>query len=684
MNYHKLNLRLLLLTAVLAAIVFIPMSCRQSNGEFQDESDYYTFLSDSIQAVSTYDPAANFPFIDSLEQNDCIPMAVADYFRANTYYALNHLRAVEFYYRKALDDDRLLYKWPKAYYIASRNLANNLRRKNDQEAALSYATKAYERTLSDPSPEAQLNAPGLLLFIALCQHDLGQTEESQNNLEQSYLMSREQVRKDTSFNAQYHFAMNTLSTILTFTSNTPKEQIDLWEKRARESVKMLCPANDADRKLTETTAAIMSITTARILMQRGETEKADSAYQQFMNTDYAYTGGGIIYQYRYLLTAGRWDAAAALIPKVDSIRNKVVELKMTMESLKNMKEEYEALIHAGMEQEAQKRVVQVMQNIDSVARQQQLSTANELSVIFETQRKERKIAEQQSQMTLLWLLSGGAIVIVIVLASAYLGYYQRKEDHKREREHRRLQKAYRKLIIANERAEESSRMKSAFIKQISHEIRTPLHILSGFTQLITADDCDMDEKARMDARREIVENTDRIANMVNKMLELSEASSATNIVRSDEVTIGTLIDKAVEKSGIKNAKGIVFFLSYDSPITPQTKIFTKERQAVSALTHLLDNARKFTNDGIVKLTATQRGLMIYFIVDDTGIGVPPYESEHIFEEFVQLDEFKEGTGIGLTVARTFVRNLGGDIELDTTYSPGARFVMSLPAKPQDT
>ena len=67
-----------------------------------------------------------------------------------------------------------------------------------------------------------------------------------------------------------------------------------------------------------------------------------------------------------------------------------------------------------------------------------------------------------------------------------------------------------------------------------------------------------------------------------------------------------------------------------------------------------------------------------FVVEDTGIGVPAAEAEHIFEEFVQLDNYYDGTGIGLTVARSIARRLGGDVELDTAYQSGARFVMTLP------
>ena len=69
---------------------------------------------------------------------------------------------------------------------------------------------------------------------------------------------------------------------------------------------------------------------------------------------------------------------------------------------------------------------------------------------------------------------------------------------------------------------------------------------------------------------------------------------------------------------------------------------------------------------------------LHFIVEDNGIGIPATETDHIFEEFVQLDSYYDGTGIGLTVARSLARRLGGDIVLDTSYTPGARFVMTLP------
>ena len=113
--------------------------------------------------------------------------------------------------------------------------------------------------------------------------------------------------------------------------------------------------------------------------------------------------------------------------------------------------------------------------------------------------------------------------------------------------------------------------------------------------------------------------------------------------------------------------------------------------ATRILTLLLDNARKFTKGAealhhideeplekkSVVLRLAKENDRILFIVEDTGIGIPAEESEHIFDEFVQLNEYYDGTGIGLTVARSLARRLGGDVVLDTSYTAGARFVFKV-------
>ena len=249
-----------------------------------------------------------------------------------------------------------------------------------------------------------------------------------------------------------------------------------------------------------------------------------------------------------------------------------------------------------------------------------------------------------------------------------------------EMSHMELEETNRQLIVATERAEESSKMKSNFIKQISHEIRTPLNILSGFTQIITTPGVELKDEEKEQVTQGIVENTGRITGLVNKMLELSDAGSRNILERNDQTTGAKIANDAVIASNIADVKGMNFQLLVE-PEAEKISLKTNLNSAVRALTLILDNAGKFTANSIdkhVTLCVKAQPTTIEFVVEDNGIGVPEKDAEYIFEEFVQLDDYYEGTGIGLTVARGLARRLGGDITLDTTYSPGARFILSLP------
>jgi signal transduction histidine kinase len=222
-------------------------------------------------------------------------------------------------------------------------------------------------------------------------------------------------------------------------------------------------------------------------------------------------------------------------------------------------------------------------------------------------------------------------------------------------------------------------MKTNFIRQISHEIRTPLNILNGFTQVLTTQEAEIGTAEKKDIQQRISENTTRITELINKMLELSEASSQTIIERQDNATAMEVASEAIEHSGITKATHVRFDMA-DENGAGKIRFKTNIRYATRALALLLDNAQKFTKQGSVRLIVSQQDGLVNYAVEDTGIGIPPEESEHIFGEFVQLDEYYDGTGIGLAIARSIVRRLGGDITLDTSYSGGSRFVMTLPIK----
>lgn len=234
-------------------------------------------------------------------------------------------------------------------------------------------------------------------------------------------------------------------------------------------------------------------------------------------------------------------------------------------------------------------------------------------------------------------------------------------------------------------------MKTYFIQQISHEIRTPLNILSGFTQVLTMPGMELDEATKEELAKGIGDNTERITSLVNKMLELADAKSNDELERNDDVLAVQIAAQAADESRITLASHLTFDLDMAEG-TDMIMLHTNLQQATRALSLLLDNAMKFTHPaeaagGAAAMTEKAHVVLrlsqiteqqIAFTVEDTGIGVPPKEAEHIFEEFVQLDDYYDGTGIGLTVARSIARRLGGDIVLDTDYTDGARFVFTLP------
>ena len=163
-----------------------------------------------------------------------------------------------------------------------------------------------------------------------------------------------------------------------------------------------------------------------------------------------------------------------------------------------------------------------------------------------------------------------AVILLMLLTIMFLAIYsinRHRYSRKLKHANEQLQKAYsqleennEQLKTANARAEESTRMKSNFIKQISHEIRTPLNILSGFTQLITSTGINLSDKDRKEARQQIIVSTNRITSLVNKMLELSEISSQAVLERNDKVTALQIARQAVNNSDILEARHLDFTL----------------------------------------------------------------------------------------------------------------------------
>ena len=408
----------------------------------------------------------------------------------------------------------------------------------------------------------------------------------------------------------------------------------------------------------------------RISTSSGKKEEAAQSYQLALQTQYAKTGDGKVEASNYLMEAHRWNEAADNL-QVMAAQLAKYDFKMSQETIHTyLLPKYLANVKANRLDSAIAVGIWICEALDSAIVWQKRDDAAELATIYETQQKENELMKQRSSLSDLRLLTVYITLVLVILGFGLFIFF-------RHRAAVRLEKAYYDLERANIRAEESSRMKSDFIQQISHEIRTPLNILSGFTQLLTMPDMKYDEATLSNIKDQITENTDRITNLVNKMLELSEAKNHSDIECNDEVT------------------GHLTFSMIMSPEAEKVLIQTNLQAAARALSQVLDNARKFTAPAESrqheKLTDHQQKVVLrisvstnrmFFSVEDTGIGIPHKEAERIFDEFVQLDEFYEGTGIGLTVARSLARRIGGDIMLDTAYIGGSRFVLTLPVNNQ--
>ena len=182
--------------------------------------------------------------------------------------------------------------------------------------------------------------------------------------------------------------------------------------------------------------------------------------------------------------------------------------------------------------------------------------------------------------------------------------------------------------------------------------------------------------------REIAKQTanNKLAALIGKISDMDDVEGQKAIGRIDNILVSQVADEAIAASGVDNISYLKFEKQID-PVAAATMLSTNLVKAVRALTHLLDNALKFTTDGSVtlKVAVDMDKMQAIYTVEDTGAGIEQAEQEHIFEPYVKLNQFFDGQGIGLTVARSIARRLEGDLVLDTTYAgPGSRFVLTLP------
>lgn len=294
-------------------------------------------------------------------------------------------------------------------------------------------------------------------------------------------------------------------------------------------------------------------------------------------------------------------------------------------------------------------------------------TLGEFATLLDVNRlnMEKSELHQQAQEERLHRTQLGIIGLacILLLAAAFIAVMFRMNRH---------------LARAKRAAEESNRMKGIFIRNITHEINTPLNSIVGFAELAAASD-DADAAERQSYIGIIQENSGYLQKLVDDVLYIAGLESSETPPAMGTTDINQCCLDCIRKVSQPSTREVnIRFV----PAREQFHLHTSCLLLSKAITEILRNAVHFAADGDITLAYTldSGNRHITFTVTDTGPGIPASETEHIFERFVKLDPFSQGLGLGLTVCRLIASALGGTIELDATYTGGARFILSIPLR----
>lgn len=243
-----------------------------------------------------------------------------------------------------------------------------------------------------------------------------------------------------------------------------------------------------------------------------------------------------------------------------------------------------------------------------------------------------------------------------------------------------LKKVEANLIVAKAKAEESDKLKSAFIANMSHEIRTPLNAIVGFSNILATDD-DLPEDEREEYTNIILNNTEILLQLINDILDISKIEAGVFEFNHEKIELTSFLEKIEKAYTLRNSKDIE--IKFISDPDNHATLYTDRSRLQQIISNFLNNALKFTQAGHIHFGYKVKPQEIYFYVEDTGIGIPADKQTEIFQRFVKLNSFKQGSGLGLSICSTIVEKLNGKIGVESEPGKGSTFWFSLPYTPTD-
>ena len=233
------------------------------------------------------------------------------------------------------------------------------------------------------------------------------------------------------------------------------------------------------------------------------------------------------------------------------------------------------------------------------------------------------------------------------------------------------------LREAKEKAESSDKLKSAFVANMSHEIRTPLNAIVGFANLLVTSE----DKEDFDSFKQIIEqNSNQLLQLIGDILDLSKIESDTLDFVWSNVNVNAMMYELEKIFQMRNAANPDVVIKCVASVG-DCMIRTDRQRLIQVVSNLMTNAIKFTTQGSIIMGYEKRKEEIYFYVTDTGCGIPEENQSQVFERFVQLDSFKQGTGLGLPICSSIIRAMGGKIGVKSKPGGGSTFWFILPECP---
>lgn len=244
-----------------------------------------------------------------------------------------------------------------------------------------------------------------------------------------------------------------------------------------------------------------------------------------------------------------------------------------------------------------------------------------------------------------------------------------------ERQHQQLliQEEKRRNLEEINRIKETDQLKTTFISNMSHEIRTPLNAIVGFSSIMAETE---DPQERKHYQQIVDKNNKMLLQLIADMIDFSDIEAGTFEYEYANINLKELCKEIVTQT-ISNPLSAVPFI-FHLERHPDIMLYSDRERVKQVITNLISNAYKFTRSGSIVLSYRKVENMVRISVSDTGMGIPFELHNKVFDRFMKADSFTQGSGLGLSICKTIVNDLHGQIGLNSLSGKGSTFWFTLP------